>query len=131
MQSNETLVEMWAGTVFFGILCQTGIVWFVKDKISYSIGLWLGILAALMVVLHLNKTLKRALELGENGAKRHIVLWSLVRYFVIIVLMAVIMITDFASPLAAFLGLMGIKAGAYLQPVVHRVSGKIFNKTKE
>ena len=33
------------------------------------------------------------------------------------------MITDFANPLAAFLGLMGVKAGAYLQPLIRKLSG--------
>lgn len=129
--SNETLLEMWLGTVLFGVVCQVGLVWFIKDKLGYSLGLWLGIVAALLTILHLSVSLDKALDLGEGGAKKHMVTQNLVRYFVLIIFLVVLMITDFANPLAAFLGLMGVKAGAYLQPVLHKVFGKIRNKNKK
>lgn len=129
IKNNETLLEMWIGCFLFGVLCQVSIVWFLKDKAGYSIGLWLGILAAALTVLHLSISLDRALDLGEGGAKKHMVIQNLVRYFVLIFFLVLLMITDFANPLAAFLGLMGVKAGAYLQPFIHIVIGKIRNKT--
>ena len=121
IKNNETLLEMWIGCFLFGVLCQVSIVWFVKDKAGYSIGLWLGILAAALTVLHLSISLDRALDLGEGGAKKHMVIQNLVRYFVLIFFLVLLMITDFANPLAAFLGLMGVKAGAYMQPFFHKV----------
>ena len=129
IKNNETLLEMWIGCFLFGVVCQVSIVWFLKDKAGYSIGLWLGILAAALTVLHLSISLDRALDLGEGGAKKHMVIQNLVRYFVLIFFLVLLMITDFANPLAAFLGLMGVKAGAYLQPFIHIVIGKIRNKT--
>ena len=129
--SNETLLEMWLGTVLFGAVCQLGLVWFLKDKLGYSIGLWLGIMAALLTIFHLSVSLEKALDLDEGGAKKHMVTQNLVRYFVLILFLVVLMITDFANPLAAFLGLMGVKAGAYLQPVLYKVFGKIRNKNKK
>ncbi len=131
IQNNETLLEMWVGTVLFGTVCQVSVVWFLKDKAGYSIGLWLGIIAALITILHLSVTLDKALDLGEGGAKKHMVIQNLVRYFVLIIFLVVLMITDFANPLAAFLGLMGVKAGAYLQPLLHKAIGKIRNKTNK
>ena len=122
---------MWMGSILFGVLCQVSIVWFVKDKAGYSIGLWLGIVAAVLTMLHLSISLDKALDLGEGGAKKHMVIQNLVRYFVLIVFLVVLMITDFANPLAAFLGLMGVKAGAYLQPFIHMVLGKIRNKNNK
>lgn len=131
IQNNTTLLEMWVGTVLFGVLCQAGVVWFVKDKAGFSIGLWLGITAAVLTILHLSLSLNKALDLGEAGAKKHMVIQNLVRYFVLIVFLGLLMITDFANPLAAFLGLMGVKAGAYLQPFIHMVLGKIRNKNNK
>ena len=128
MKNNMILIEMWTGSVLFGVLCQISIVWFVKDKAGFSIGLWLGVLAALLTILHLSISLDKALDLGEAGAKKHMVIQNLVRYFVLIVFLSLLMITDFANPLAAFLGLMGVKAGAYLQPFVHMAYSRIKNK---
>ena len=78
-------MEMWVGTVLFGTLCQVSVVWFLKDKAGYSIGLWLGIVAALITILHLSISLDKALDLGEGGAKKHMVIQNLVRYFVLII----------------------------------------------
>ena len=128
IKNNETLLEMWVGTLLFGVLCQMTIVWFLTDKTGYSLGLWLGILAALITTLHLSVSLDKALDLGEGGAKKHMVIQNLVRYFVLIIFLVLLMITDFANPLAAFLGLMGVKVGAYLQPLIHKLVGKIRNK---
>ena len=128
MKNNTILIEMWTGSVLFGVLCQISIVWFVKDKAGFSIGLWFGVLAALLTILHLSISLDKALDLGEAGAKKHMVIQNLVRYFVLIVFLSLLMITDFANPLAAFLGLMGVKAGAYLQPFVHMAYSRIKNK---
>ena len=58
------------------------------------------------------------------------VIQNLVRYFVLIIFLVLLMITDFANPLAAFLGLIGVKTGAYMQPILHMAIGKMRNKNK-
>ena len=40
---NDALPGLVFGIVFYGIVVQLIGVWFVTDKISYSIGLWYGI----------------------------------------------------------------------------------------
>lgn len=130
IKSNLTLLEMWVGIVLFLIVCQMSIVWFVSDKLNFSIGLWLGGCMAILATLHLSISLERALDFDEGGAKKHMVIQNLVRYFVLIIFLGILMITDFANPLAAFLGIMGIKIGAYLQPFIHKVFSKMKNKNK-
>ena len=63
------------------------------------------------------KVLDTALELGD-GAKKYATSKNLLRYAVVLVVFAVLMLTHFADPLAAFAGLMGMKASAYLQPFI-------------
>lgn len=130
IKSNLTLLEMWVGIVLFLIVCQLTVVWFVLDKSDFSIGLWLGGLMAILATFHLSISLERALDFDEGGAKKHMVIQNLVRYFVLIIFLGILMITDFANPLAAFLGIMGIKIGAYLQPFIHKVFSKMKNKNK-
>ena len=43
---NDALPGLVFGIVFYGIVVQLIGVWFVTDKISYSIGLWYGIAIA-------------------------------------------------------------------------------------
>ena len=53
-----------------------------------------------------------------DGAQKYATSKNLLRYAVVLVVFAVLMLTHFADPLAAFAGLMGMKASAYLQPFI-------------
>ena len=57
-----------------------------------------------------------------GAAQGYIRKTAFIRYAVIVVVFAVVMLTRAANPLAVFLGIMGLKAAAYLQPFVHRRS---------
>lgn len=117
---DTTLKELLIGIAATGILFQLTIVWLVKDKLSYSAGLWLGVLLAAFLAWHMWRTLDEALNLGAAGAEKTMRKQSLLRYVVVVAVLAVLMCTDIANPLAAFLGVMTLKAAAYLQPMTHK-----------
>ena len=83
---NGTLREMWIGIIVWGALCGLITVWFVKDKIGCALGLLPGCLLAK----------------------------SAIRYGLLVLVFAFITATDFASPLTASLGVMGLKIAAIL-----------------
>lgn len=116
---NETVLELWTGILLWGIVCQLIPVWFLKEKADYSLGLWLGILLAGASAFHMWWALDRGLDRG-GAAQGYIRKTAFIRYAVIVVVFAVVMLTRAANPLAVFLGIMGLKAAAYLQPFVHR-----------
>nr|WP_308627305.1 ATP synthase subunit I [uncultured Eisenbergiella sp.] len=116
---NETVLELWTGILLWGIVCQLVPVWFVKDKAGYSLGLWLGILLAGASAFHMWWSLDRGLDRG-GAAQGYIRKHAFIRYAVIVAVFAAVMLTGTFNPLAAFLGIMGLKAGAYLQPFVHK-----------
>lgn len=120
MKIDTTVKEMWIGILIWGILCELVMIWFVKDKAGCSLGLLIGCVLALAGVFHMWSVLDKALELGD-GAQKFMTAKSLIRYAVFVVCFGVIMVTKWANPLTAFLGLMGIKMAAYLQPVIHRI----------
>lgn len=43
---NAVLPELILGILFYGIVVQFAGIWFVKDKFSFSSGLWIGIAAS-------------------------------------------------------------------------------------
>lgn len=123
MKINETLKELLFGILTFGVLCQAIGIWFVKDKAGYSLGLWIGIGLALLAAVHMWWALDRGLDLGAD-ATGYMVKQNMVRYGVLIVAYGVLCVTEIGNPLAAFLGIMGLKAGAYLQPLTHKLWNK-------
>lgn len=125
---DRTLLELSVGSMLWGILCQLTIVWFVKDKAGYSLGLWLGVLLAVAAGTHMWWSLDRSLDFMQDTAVKMVTKHNMIRYLVIVVVMGLIMISDFANPLSAFLGLMGLKVSAYIQPFTHKICEKFYKE---
>lgn len=117
---NRTLAELLLGIFLWGVIWQAAGVWFVTDKINCSLGLWLGVLTAWICAVHMYRSLDRALDLSEKDAQKYMMSRSMMRYGLIILVLLVLMITEAGNPLCCFLGIMGLKAAAYLQPLLHK-----------
>ena len=117
---SETLKELLIGILFYGILVEIIGICFVKDKIYFSIGLWIGIFLAFAAAIHMWWGIDKALDMGE-GAGKYALSQNMIRYGVIVVAFAALCVMDLGNPLAAFAGIMGLKAGAYLQPFTHKI----------
>ena len=118
---NETLLELLLGILLWGVLWQAGGVWFVADKAGCSLGLWLGIITAGLCAAHMYRSLDRALDLSEKDAQKYVMSRNMMRYGLIMAVLLVLMIMEAGNPLCCFLGVMGLKAAAYLQPFLHKV----------
>ena len=120
---DETLKELLTGILLFEILAVIAGVWFVTSPVKYIVGLFAGMLLAMFSAIHMQWSISRNLEYNvgnENGANAYSVKHSMLRYAVILVVFLVFCVTEVAYPLAVFLGIMGLKAGAYLQPFTHK-----------
>ena len=117
---SETLKELLMGILFYGILVEIIGICFIKDKVYFSIGLWFGIILAFAAAIHMWWGLDRAMDLG-NAASKYAISQNMVRYGVIVVAFGVLCVLDVGNPIAAFAGIMGLKAGAYLQPFTHKI----------
>ncbi len=125
---DETLLELLMGILLFTVVCQLIGMWFVPSMAAYTIGLWIGALLAVLSAIHMWWALDRNLTINadnEKGAVSFATRWSMIRYGVILIIFLVLCLTDFAYPLAAFLGIMGLKIGAYLQPLMKKILNKI------
>lgn len=120
---DETLKELMTGILLFGLVCLAAGVWFVNSPLKYIVGLLIGLILALLAAWHMHYSICRNMDLnaGNNGAANaYAVKSSMIRYGVILVVFLAVCLTDFAYPLAVFLGIMGLKAGAYLQPFTRK-----------
>ena len=121
--ANETLIEMILGILLFGGVIWLVGIWFVPEKRLFTVGLWLGIVIACLAGWHMARTLDKGMELGA-AATKYIISQNMLRYLLTVVAYGVICVTQIGNPIAAFIGIMGLKAGAYLQPLAHRVITK-------
>ena len=70
-------------------------------------------------------SLDRALDLEEKTAVKKMSTHNVLRYLFIVAAFALICIGGYANPLAAFLGIMGLKASAYMQPFTKKAWNKL------
>lgn len=126
---NRTLLEMYAGILFWGIACQAVGALVVKNQWVYARSLWFGILLALVSTLHMYRSLDKALDFDEKSATKLIYRSYLIRYIAVAVILFLTMITEVMNPLVVFLAYMGLKVTAYLQPITHKLSNKVFHET--
>lgn len=122
---DPTLFELCLGIVLYGIVFQL-VLLLAARKISYSVGLWIGVALAVAGAVHMWWSLNRGLDLAAKGAEKTVGANSLIRYFVLVVIMIGLVYTDFANPIFAFCGYMGMKVSAYLNPLMHRINMKVF-----
>ena len=122
-KANGTLKEMLCGMLVYGIAGQLGILLFFR-KAGVSLGWWIGVVTALGCGYQMWWSLDRALDLPEKEASRKMISYSMFRYVALVAIMAVVMITEIANPLAAVIGVFALKAGAYLQPFIHKLFDK-------
>lgn len=126
---NEALPGLVATIIGYGFVLQFTGMWFVNDKLSYSIGLWYGIAVAVGIAINIAAVLWDAVSMGESkNANRRIIAKSVLRYAVVAILLIILGYFKFGNLFAAFLGILGLKVSAYLLPLLsglaNRFSGR-------
>ena len=128
---DETLKELLTGISLFEILAVLVGIWFVDSPVKYVLGVLAGAVLAILAAIHMYWSIRKNLEVNMDNARAanaYSVKSSMVRYGVILIVFLFFCLTDIAYPLAVFLGIMGLKAGAYLQPFTHKY---LFRKQEE
>ena len=125
---KETLKEMLCGMLVYGAVGQLVIWLVIKGSWWISLGWWIGVLIAMICGYQMWWSLDKALDLDADNARKKMTAYSMFRYLAIIVVMAIVMITKFANPLAAVFGVFALKFGAYLQPLMHGIGKKFSTK---
>ena len=122
---NPALPGLLAGIVIFGLLVQLTGVWFVEDKIGYSIGLWYGVAIGIGMAINLATVIYDAVTFdGEGNANKRVAAKSMLRYIVVAILFGILGYFEFGNLFTAFLGVMGLKISAYMQPLLNKLVNK-------
>ena len=123
---NDALPELLLGILFYGVLAELLGIWFVEDKIRYTSGLAIGIALACGMAINIAVVLQDAVDIyGESKARAKIIGKSLLRYAVAVVVFFVMMKFNLGNIYSAFIGVIGLKISAYLQPFTHKCIQKI------
>lgn len=120
-QLNDFLPELLLGILASGIVFELIFIWFVKDKIYFSLGLLLGVLIAVFMAWHMAFTLNRAMDYTEENATNRVQKHYLIRYLIVIIVFIAAAVSKLVNPLAVFLGIMTLKVAAYIEPITNKL----------
>lgn len=126
---NRTLLEMYSGMLVYALLCQIIGCFFPSYLAKYSVALWFGVCIAGFALLHMYRTLDRALDFPEKEASKKIFVGYMIRYGVFILALVLAAMTDYMHPLVVFLGYMSLKVAAFVQPFTHKLYNALFHET--
>ena len=121
---NSALPGLLLGIVLFGAVSQLAGIVLVTEKASYSIGLWIGVLTAIFMAFHMAFSLNSAVDRDAKGAQAVATRQNIIRYLIVVLILGILMMTNIGNPIAAFVGVMGLKISAYLQPIFQKLSQK-------
>mgnify|MGYP004458306163 FL=1 len=123
---NDALPELVLGIILYGVVIELAGVWFVTDKLRYSTGLLIGILLAAGMAINMAVVLQDAVDLyGGEHAQGKIIAKSILRYLIVVIVFFVMMKFEFGNLFSAFIGVLGLKVAAYMQPLTHKLVLKL------
>ena len=126
---NEALPELLFGIFLYGIIIQVTGVWFAADKLRYISGLWIGIVTAMAMAYHIALIIAESVDaVDPQKARARIIAKGIARYAAVVIVFTVTMYFDLGNLITLFIGVMGLKISAYLQPVLHKVLSKVTRK---
>lgn len=120
MKKNSTLTELLIGIAVIGILSQAVCLVF-QNRVYNAVGLWVGVLISGGMAIHMQRSIEDGLDLmGESGVK-HMQKASALRMLVACAVMAIVLYKGWGNPITLLVGVMALKVGAYMQPLVHKI----------
>lgn len=123
---NDALPGLVLGIILYGIAVELIGVWFVEDKLRYTTGLLIGILLACGMAVNIAVVLQDSVDTyGASRAQVKIIAKSVLRYVVVVIVFFVMMKWNLGNLFTAFIGVLGLKVSAYLQPFIHKAIAKL------
>ena len=127
LRENHTLHEMMIGITVAEIILAV-IAAFTPAGRKALVAVAVGFLISIVFVIHMAVTVDDALSLDEKGAADVMRKQMLIRYAFVCVAFALSVYFRIADPLFLTISILMIKAGAYLQPFVHKFFNRRWDK---
>ena len=121
---DPTLFDLCLGILLYGIIFQLVLLFFSR-KMSYSLGLWIGVVLAVAGAIHMWWSIDKGMDQVSKQAAKTVGTNNLIRYLVLVVVAFILIYTDFANPIFMFCGYMGMKVSAYLNPWLCKIRSKV------
>lgn len=122
-ETKNLLLEVSIGIVLYTAAAMAVAFLIVPESAVYT-GLLLGMALALAMFFSMALVFDRSMK-TEDGrvVQKRTIIGTVIRYLILlaVLLVAEIRFSDRINVFALLIGVFGLKAGAYLQPILHRI----------
>ncbi len=125
LRTNRTLRELITGAFVYCILWEAALIIFTKNRLYHSLGLAAGFIVCAVLAMGMADSIDVAVDLDEKSARAYLQKKASLRYAIACISILIIAFTHIGNPLTFFAGIMGLKIGAYMQPLTHAVICRI------
>ena len=105
---EQVVKDMTLIMIVYGLLIQVICFFVAGDLLKATVGLWIGIVAAVLMLRNMRDSLIEALDLGEAGARKYVQSAYMKRYIAVVVVFVVVSLLDIANVLTLLAGVMGL-----------------------
>ncbi len=122
-ETKNLVLEVSCGIILF-TLAAMAVAGIVYPRTSVFLGLLLGMVLALAMFISMAEITDRSMKTGDpSTVQKRTVIGSVIRYIVLFAVLVIVVVyfPDRINAVALVIGVLGLKAGAYLQPVIHRI----------
>ncbi|MBR5766285.1 MAG: ATP synthase subunit I, partial [Lachnospiraceae bacterium] len=130
LRNNETLRELIAGAVLYCLIWAIPLLIFTDRKLYQLLGLIIGLIVCIALSVNMADTIDVAVDMDEKGAKSYLTGKASIRYLCVCAVTVLLAVTGIGNPLTFFAGIMGLKIGAYMQPLTHKAFEKLRNNKR-
>ena len=113
---SDVVKEMIVGILATGAVVALAGLIFVPEKLDFLLGILLGLAVAILMIFSMNHSIEKSLDYDERGAQLQCIKGYILRMIFLIAGIVAVYFIGMWSVLAYFLGIMCMKAAAYLQP---------------
>ena len=121
---NKTFIKQHAmeiTMITFSLIVYIAGLLVVTNYLSWTLGITLGLIIALLKLKLMENTFKKAVSLSENKAKGYTQKQYMIRYLLTGAVLLIAALTEDISLLGVFFGLISMKIGAYVQLGIKRI----------
>ncbi len=115
-QVKETLTGLLIGIGVYSVIVEIIGIIFSEDILSYTLGLLAGVVVAVILIIHMTRTLDDALDLPQDDATRYMRKKTVFRIVLMLAALLGAMLVPHVNFFTVLLGLLGMKVGALMAP---------------
>lgn len=128
-EAKETFYDLIVGIVIYTILACIIETIIVNNNLTFVLGTIYGAIISGFLAYHMFRSLNKTLDFDPSGAEKYARKMSALRMGIMTITIGVaLFLSTIFNIIGVIIGMMALKLAAYLQPIIHCYTTKIYNK---